>query len=105
MGAKPQMTAQVQSVLLLMLQDPSKPFYGLEISRKANLQRGTLYPILGRLEDAGLITGEWETIDPTAEGRRARRYYRLTDDGLRQATEIRDALIATLKPNLGWAAP
>jgi PadR family transcriptional regulator len=105
MGTKPQMTAQVQSVLLLMLQDPSKRFYGLEISRQANLQRGTLYPILRRLEDAGLITGEWETIDPTVERRRPRRYYRLTNDGLRQAAESRDALITTLKPNLGWAGP
>jgi PadR family transcriptional regulator PadR len=96
----PHMTAQVQRVLLLFLQNPSRRYYGLEIAREATLQRGTLYPILARLEDAGLVTSEWEQIDPHVEGRRPRRYYTLTNEGLRQAEQVREALIATLQTNV-----
>jgi PadR family transcriptional regulator, regulatory protein PadR len=97
------MTAQVQRVLLLFLQDPSRRYYGLEIARAAPLQRGTLYPILARLEDADLVTSEWEQIDPHVEGRRPRRYYTLTNEGFRQAEQVREALIATLQPNVETA--
>lgn len=38
---------------------------------------GSLYPILCRLEDRGLITGRWVE----REGERRRRYYRLTGAG------------------------
>jgi PadR family transcriptional regulator PadR len=100
MGSAPRITAQLQRVLLLFLQDPSRRYYGLEIAREANLQRGTLYPMLVRLEERGWLTSEWENIDPVVEGRRPRRYYTLTDEGLRQALRERDQLVAALGPNL-----
>ncbi|MGH8898100.1 MAG: PadR family transcriptional regulator [Egibacteraceae bacterium] len=102
MGGTPRMTAPLQRVLLLFLQDPSKRHYGLEIAREADLQRGTLYPMLARLEERRWVTSEWEDIDPVVEGRRPRRYYTLTDEGLRQAQQARDALIAAIG-NLGIA--
>jgi PadR family transcriptional regulator, regulatory protein PadR len=42
------------------------------------LQPGTAYPILLRLEHEGWVASRWEDIDPRAEKRPARRYYRLT---------------------------
>ena len=36
------------------------------------------YPILLRLEHEGWVASHWEDIDPRAEKRPARRYYRLT---------------------------
>jgi PadR family transcriptional regulator PadR len=74
-------TAQTQAVLAALLEDPIRPRYGLEITKEAGLQSGTAYPILARLETAGWIESEWEDIDPSAEGRRPRRYYRLTPEG------------------------
>ncbi|MGH8884587.1 MAG: helix-turn-helix domain-containing protein [Egibacteraceae bacterium] len=50
------MTAPLQRVLLLFLQDPPKRRYGLEIAREADLQRGTLYPMLARLEERRWVT-------------------------------------------------
>ncbi|MGH8900566.1 MAG: PadR family transcriptional regulator [Egibacteraceae bacterium] len=97
------MTASSQRVLLLFLQDPSRRHYGLEIARKADLQRGTLYPMLARLEERGWVTSEWEVIDPVVEGRRPRRYYTLTEEGHRQALHEHAALMAALGPNLGIA--
>jgi len=38
---------------------------------------GTLYPLLNRLEAAGLVTAEWRAGD----GGPGRKYYQLTDDG------------------------
>ncbi|MBS3750748.1 MAG: helix-turn-helix transcriptional regulator [Anaerolineales bacterium] len=43
---------------------------GLEI------EQGTLYPLLRRLEDQGLLTSEWNV-----EGSRPRRYYSLSPEG------------------------
>ena len=38
---------------------------------------GTLYPLLNRLETAGLVTAQWRAGD----GGPGRKYYLLTDDG------------------------
>ena len=42
-----------------------------------NIREGTLYPVLYRLEDAGLLTSE--VLAPP--GGRAKKYYRITDAG------------------------
>jgi PadR family transcriptional regulator, regulatory protein PadR len=41
---------------------------------------GTLYPLLNRLESAGLVTAQWRAGD----GGPGRKYYLLTDDGRRE---------------------
>jgi PadR family transcriptional regulator PadR len=89
-------TAQVVRALL------SGDRYGRAIIATTGLKSGTVYPILGRLEASGWITGEWEPIDPAHKGRPARRYYEMTDtgrtDGARALTELTDQLAA---PNGG----
>lgn len=55
--------------------------YGFEIAEAAGLRPGSVYQILRRLEEAGLVTGEWEEAEIAHdEGRPARRYYRLTPE-------------------------
>jgi DNA-binding PadR family transcriptional regulator len=49
----------------------------------AGLKSGTLYPMLGRLEDDRLVTSAWET--PQQDGQRPRKYYQLTGEGIRVA--------------------
>lgn len=57
--------------------------YGYEISKAlaaaglGDIKGGTLYPVLNRLEEAGLVVGEFRA----AERGPGRRYYRLTDEG------------------------
>lgn len=80
------LTLQVQLVLQAMLRDPGKEMYGLELSEETGLQPGTAYPILLRLEDEGWVASRWESIDPHAEKRPARRYYRFTANGAVQAS-------------------
>ena len=54
-------------------------------SDTAGLPSGTIHPILGRLERLGWVESRWEDIDPSQAGRPARRYYRLTTDGIERA--------------------
>jgi len=63
------------------------PVHGYELARRLRartdgvfeLGEGTLYPLLYKLEDNGLIAGKWQS----AEGRR-RRVYRITARGRRK---------------------
>jgi PadR family transcriptional regulator, regulatory protein PadR len=68
-----------------------RPRFGLELVRDLAAagglltSEGTVYPLLGRLRDAGLVTSEWR--DPAGE--RARRYYFITEAGRRQLKAFR----------------
>lgn len=55
----------------------------LERSGLGRVKGGTLYPLLARLEEAGLVVGEWHS------GRQGqgRKYYALTGEGRRQLEE------------------
>jgi DNA-binding PadR family transcriptional regulator len=72
-----------------------------------DLESGTLYPALRRLEEAGLIAGTWTTV----AGRR-RREYQLTDRGRRALSDERGVwrefvatIGAALEPSEGFQAP
>ncbi len=60
-----------------------------EIKRRSggafDLPEGTIYPVLHRLEEAGLLSGRWVTAD---SGRR-RRVYTLTRRGERELSDRR----------------
>ncbi|GAA2427888.1 hypothetical protein GCM10010191_46010 [Actinomadura vinacea] len=79
------MTLQTQLVLRALLRNPAHEMYGRQLADETGLMPGTTHPILLRLEQAGWVTSRKEDIDPHAEGRPARRYYRLTATGAAQA--------------------
>jgi PadR family transcriptional regulator, regulatory protein PadR len=60
-----------------------RPRFGLELVRDLSradgllTSEGTVYPLLNRLRDAGLVTNRWVHDDKT----RPRRYYSITDEG------------------------
>src|SRR5215218_4131906 len=82
---------QTQPVLPALLAAMTNLTYGLEIAKAAGLASGTIYPILARLEKQKWVESEWERIDESKEGRRRRRYYRLTGEGARIAHGELDA--------------
>ena len=64
--------------------------YGFDISDATGLPSGTVYPVLRRLEDAGLLRSQWEPAETAhAEQRPPRRYYTVTGSG---ATAVREAM-------------
>ncbi|GGQ49379.1 PadR family transcriptional regulator [Couchioplanes azureus] len=81
------MTVTTARVLAVLLAEPGTDRYGLDLMRATGLASGSLYPILHRLQAAGWLTARWEEIDPAAEGRPARRFYRLTPEGVAQARQ------------------
>jgi PadR family transcriptional regulator, regulatory protein PadR len=78
------MTGPLQRLLTTLVTDPGAHWYGYELMKAAKLSSGTLYPMLARLEDQGMVSAEWER-EPTVSGRPLRKYYRLTGEGARVA--------------------
>jgi PadR family transcriptional regulator PadR len=82
---------EAAAVLRLFVTDPQQQRFGLEVLRATNTSSGSLYPILHRLEDQGILDGAWEPLeDATAEGRRPRRMYRLNPDRAERAHTMLD---------------
>ena len=88
MPPRPQTDALRGSLDLLILKTLSlSPMHGWGISQRVQqiskgvleVNQGSLYPALQRLEKSGLVTSDWDTSD---NNRRA-RYYRLTITGRR----------------------
>jgi len=63
--------------------------YGYDLMKETGLQSGTLYPLLMRMTDQGLIEAEWHP--PERPGRPARHAYRLTAAGVALAHAAVDA--------------
>ena len=56
--------------------------YGFDIAEATGLRGGTVYPILRRLKDAGMVKAEWEPVSISrSEGRPPRKYYGLAPAG------------------------
>jgi DNA-binding PadR family transcriptional regulator len=60
--------------------------YGYQLSKDTGLTSGTLYPLLIRLSDQGMLESEWQ--DPACPGKPPRHAYRLTSNGLALARTI-----------------
>lgn len=69
-----------------MSRQPRAWQYGYEISRETGLKSGTLYPILMRLSDQGLLQSQWQ--EPERPGKPPRHTYKLTPGGLAFARAI-----------------
>ena len=77
---------QTVKVLDSLAADPAVWRYGYELGVEVGLQSGSLYPILVRLCDRGLLDARWEETPPA--GRPPRHLYRLSAEGLEHATAL-----------------
>lgn len=88
---KQMLDGNVETLLMTVLEDGTS--YGYAIVRDLNqraegllkLGEGTIYPVLHRMEEKGLIAAQWQL----AENSRQRKYYRLTPKGHRALAENR----------------
>jgi DNA-binding PadR family transcriptional regulator len=86
---------------LLALQTPGYGYGLLDALERAGVPvaANTLYPLLRRLENQGLLTSEWDTSEA-----RPRKFYRTSRDGIRLARLLRrewqaiDAALTQLDP-------
>jgi DNA-binding PadR family transcriptional regulator len=79
-------SAQTAAVLCAFAADTSTWRYGYELGQEVGLKAGSLYPILMRLSDRGLLEAIWEADPPP--GRPPRHLYRLSGAGVRLAAEV-----------------
>jgi PadR family transcriptional regulator, regulatory protein PadR len=80
------LSPQTVAVLCALAESPSAWRYGYELGQEVGLKAGSLYPILIRLSDRGLLEASWESDPP--QGRPARHLYRLTGAGLQLAAQV-----------------
>jgi PadR family transcriptional regulator, regulatory protein PadR len=71
-------SAQAIRVLLALAADPARWRYGYDLVTEVRLKSGSLYPILVRLADRGLLETSWE---PGPGSRPPRHLYRLSTAG------------------------
>jgi PadR family transcriptional regulator PadR len=76
-------SAQTLAVLASLEADPASWQHGYVLAKQTGLRSGTLYPILIRLAERGLVEACWEDGQPA--GRPRRHLYRLSSAGLAAA--------------------
>jgi PadR family transcriptional regulator, regulatory protein PadR len=79
-------SAQTTAVVLALAEEPTAWRYGYQLCQQLGLKPSSLYPILVRLADRGLLETAWATDVPA--GRPPRHLYRLTGSGRALATEL-----------------
>lgn len=84
-------SAQTIDVLQALAAQGDGWLYGLEIAAATGLKSGSLYPILVRLDERGLLEGRWTPSDKP--GRPPRHAYRITGAG---RSALREALAAAI---------
>jgi len=78
MPRQPNSSPQTLALFEVLLASRSSWRHGYDLAQEAELQSGTLYPLLMRLADQGLLESRWET---DGDNRRPRHMYRLTAKG------------------------
>ncbi len=84
---------QTVSVLLALDEDTTAWTHGYELCRKLDLKAGTVYPILIRLAERGVVETAWESEPP--QGRPPRHLYRLSRTGAEVVTDVRRSALTT----------
>lgn len=74
------LSRQAVAVLDALAAKPTQWRYGLELAALTGLKSGSLYPILIRCAERGLLEAEW--LDPAEPGRPPRHAYRILPAGL-----------------------
>jgi PadR family transcriptional regulator PadR len=82
--SRSEFSAQTLSMLSALCEEPSQWRHGYALAGQTGLKSGTLYPILIRLADRGLVEACWQ--EEPAPGRPRRHLYRLTAAGLASAS-------------------
>ena len=98
MRSRSEFSAQTLSVLSALCEEPSQWRHGYALAGQTGLKSGTLYPILIRLADRGLVEACWQ--EEPAPGRPRRHLYRLTAAGLASAS----GALASVSEALGSAS-
>ena len=93
MPRKPNSSRQTRALLAALLERSGIWRHGYDLSKETGLRSGTLYPLLMRLSEQGLLEQRWQEAE--RPGLPPRHVYRLTASGLALAREQELAAITT----------
>lgn len=79
MARRPHSSRQALALMEALVSRPEMWRHGYDLLQETQLKSGTLYPLLMRLADDGLLESEWR--DPVPPARAPRHAYRLTPAG------------------------
>ncbi|MBS0422064.1 MAG: PadR family transcriptional regulator [Proteobacteria bacterium] len=94
---------QTLALLTALAKSPRLWRHGYDLSSETSLKSGTLYPILMRLSDRGLLDSKWTPHE--REGRPPRHMYRLTTQGIAFAREQLTSSALTVSASLSKGSP
>jgi DNA-binding PadR family transcriptional regulator len=80
-------TEPLLDVLEALLEARDYELYGWAITKATRRASPTVYKILERLTDRGMVTARWEDLPPHVN-RPRRRFYRLTGHGVTAASAL-----------------
>lgn len=101
MPRTPNISKQTVLLLQVLLDRHGEWLHGYELSQITGLKSGTLYPLLIRLEEQGLLASKWQETE--RPGGPPRHVYRLTASGSALARERRSEMLAKMPRKLGKA--
>jgi DNA-binding PadR family transcriptional regulator len=92
-------------LMLAVLSQLQEEQYGYSLKQSLDelgmeINEGTLYPLLRRLESQGLLESDWQVVDDT----RPRRYYKMSQEGemvFANLTQEWQALVVVMNELLG----
>lgn len=78
------------TLTLVIMSQLQTPQYGYSLiqnitEKEMEVEAGTLYPMLRRLEKQGVLTSDWDTNES-----RPRKYYQLSELGLKLYIQLKD---------------
>lgn len=104
------MTHTLVQVAQALMEDPAGQHWGYDLTERAHVRSGALYPVLHRMLEEGWLADGWE--EQAASGRRKRpprRYYKITDKGAGELGAVlaraqTDARFSgpLLRPGVAW---
>ena len=92
MPRKPNNSRQTRALLTAFLERSQAWRHGYDLAKETGLRSGTLYPLLMRLSEQGLLESRWQEAERL--GLPPRHAYRLTALGLALAREQELAAVA-----------
>ena len=100
MPRRPNSSRQTRALLATFLDRSGTWRHGYDLSKETGLRSGTLYPLLMRLSEQGLLEQRWQEAE--RPGLPPRHVYRLTARGLALAHE--QDMVATAAERAGALA-
>ncbi len=86
-------TTAVVQVAAALMERPGDRHWGYDLSKRAQVRSGVLYPVLRRMLEEGWLSDGWEEPAQERAKRPPRRYYEITERG---AAEL-GALLSTAR--------